>query len=98
MIKPDLLPHASCLFVCDGTVQADVMSVCCWVRAGIPIVFDFHHWKFCTGDQSQEEAFRTALTTWPAGGGRQMLCVSTDGLHAYTCMLISSHPTRIVKQ
>jgi hypothetical protein len=24
--------------------------------------------------------------------------VSTDGLHAYTCMLTSSHPTRIVKQ
>lgn len=39
------------------------------VSAGIPIVFDFHHWKFCTGDQTQEEAFRTALTTWPAGGG-----------------------------
>ena len=27
-----------------------------------------------------------------------VVCVSTDGLHAYTCMLTSSHPTRIVKQ
>eukprot|EP00882_Tetradesmus_deserticola_P008836 GHRQ01009320.1.p1 GENE.GHRQ01009320.1~~GHRQ01009320.1.p1 ORF type:complete len:320 (+),score=144.75 GHRQ01009320.1:438-1397(+) len=34
---------------------------------GIPIVFDFHHWKFCTGGQTQEEAFKSALTTWPAG-------------------------------
>ena len=24
--------------------------------------------------------------------------VLTDGLHAYTCMFTSSHPTRIVKQ
>lgn len=30
-------------------------------------MFDFHHWKFCTGGQSQEEAFRLALTTWPEG-------------------------------
>ena len=29
---------------------------------------------------------------------RVCVCVSTDGLHAYTCMLTSSHPTRIVKQ
>lgn len=42
-----------------------VVSLTC---TGIPIVFDFHHWKFCTGQQTQEEAFRTALTTWPAGG------------------------------
>lgn len=34
---------------------------------GIPIVFDFHHHKFCTGDMSQEEAFKLALTTWPKG-------------------------------
>jgi hypothetical protein len=26
------------------------------------------------------------------------VCVSRDGLHAYTCMLTSIHPTRIVKQ
>eukprot|EP00879_Flechtneria_rotunda_P013830 GHRR01014443.1.p1 GENE.GHRR01014443.1~~GHRR01014443.1.p1 ORF type:complete len:1060 (+),score=468.43 GHRR01014443.1:1060-4239(+) len=34
---------------------------------GIPIVFDFHHWKFCQGGQTQEEAFLSALATWPAG-------------------------------
>ncbi|KAF6264946.1 hypothetical protein COO60DRAFT_1698048 [Scenedesmus sp. NREL 46B-D3] len=37
------------------------------LAAGIPIVFDFHHWKFCTGGQTQEEAFKSAVATWPAG-------------------------------
>ncbi|KAG2488277.1 hypothetical protein HYH03_013127 [Edaphochlamys debaryana] len=36
-------------------------------KAGIPIVFDFHHHRFCTGGMSEEEAFRTALATWPPG-------------------------------
>jgi hypothetical protein len=30
--------------------------------------------------------------------GVGVVCVWTDGLHVYTCMLTSSHPTRIVKQ
>ncbi|KAF5843403.1 UV-endonuclease UvdE-domain-containing protein [Dunaliella salina] len=34
---------------------------------GIPIVFDFHHHKFCTGGMSEEEAFLAAIATWPAG-------------------------------
>ncbi|WIA11494.1 hypothetical protein OEZ85_011607 [Tetradesmus obliquus] len=34
---------------------------------GISIVFDFHHWKFCTGGQTQEEAFKSAVATWPPG-------------------------------
>ncbi|KAF5843405.1 UV-endonuclease UvdE-domain-containing protein [Dunaliella salina] len=34
---------------------------------GIPIVFDFRHHKFCTGDMSEEEAFLAAIATWPAG-------------------------------
>ena len=33
-----------------------------------------------------------------ASVGGLLLSVSTDGLHAYTCMLTSSHPTRIAKQ
>lgn len=33
----------------------------------IPIVFDFHHWRFCTGNQSPEEALQTAMSTWPKG-------------------------------
>jgi UV DNA damage endonuclease len=34
---------------------------------GIPIVFDFHHHKFCPGTLSHKEAFELALTTWPPG-------------------------------
>ena len=31
---------------------------------GIPIVFDYHHHKFCTGDLSEEDALRLATSTW----------------------------------
>ena len=33
-------------------------------RIGIPIVFDYHHHKFCTGDLSEQEALELALSTW----------------------------------
>ena len=33
-------------------------------RIGIPIVFDYHHHKFCTGDLSEEEALELAMSTW----------------------------------
>ncbi|GLC43785.1 hypothetical protein PLESTB_000907700 [Pleodorina starrii] len=36
-------------------------------KAHIPIVFDFHHHRFCTGGLSEEAAFRLALSTWPTG-------------------------------
>ena len=32
---------------------------------GIPIVFDYHHHKFCTGDLSEEMALKLAVSTWP---------------------------------
>ena len=31
---------------------------------GIPIVFDYHHHKFCDGGQDEEEALLTACMTW----------------------------------
>lgn len=31
---------------------------------GIPIVFDYHHHQFCTGDLSEEDALRLAVSTW----------------------------------
>jgi UV DNA damage endonuclease len=34
---------------------------------GIPIVFDYHHHQFCTGDLSEEQALKLAATTWPDG-------------------------------
>jgi UV DNA damage endonuclease len=36
-------------------------------RIGIPIVFDYHHHKFCTGGLSEEEALKLAVSTWPDG-------------------------------
>ena len=36
-------------------------------KIGIPIVFDYHHHQFCTGDLSEEAALKLAATTWPEG-------------------------------
>ena len=33
-------------------------------RLGVPIVFDYHHHKFCTGGQTEEEALKLAASTW----------------------------------
>jgi UV DNA damage endonuclease len=32
----------------------------------IPIVFDYHHHRFCTGGQTEEEALKLAASTWPS--------------------------------
>jgi UV DNA damage endonuclease len=34
-------------------------------NVGVPIVFDFHHYTFCTGSMSECEALELALSTWP---------------------------------
>ena len=36
-------------------------------RTGIPIVFDYHHHKFCTGDLSEKDALEMAMSTWAEG-------------------------------
>jgi UV DNA damage endonuclease len=33
-------------------------------KINIPIVFDYHHHQFCTGDLSEENALKLAATTW----------------------------------
>jgi UV DNA damage endonuclease len=38
-----------------------------WGKIGTPIVFDYHHHKFCTGDLSEEQAVQLASETWPEG-------------------------------
>ena len=35
--------------------------------SGIPIVFDYHHHQFCTGDLTEEQALKLAASTWPIG-------------------------------
>lgn len=36
-------------------------------KTGVPIVFDYHHHTFNTGDMIEYEALRLAMSTWPAG-------------------------------
>jgi len=36
-------------------------------KTGIPIVFDYHHHRFCTGGLTEEEAVKLAASTWPSG-------------------------------
>ncbi len=33
-------------------------------RINIPIVFDYHHHRFCTGGLSEQEALELAMSTW----------------------------------
>jgi UV DNA damage endonuclease len=33
-------------------------------QTGIPVVFDYHHHKFCTGGQTEKEALELACSTW----------------------------------
>ena len=34
-------------------------------KIGVPIVFDYHHHKFCSGNLSEKEALKIAVSTWP---------------------------------
>jgi UV DNA damage endonuclease len=51
--------------------KASMYSVCDLMyiheRIGIPIVFDYHHYKFCSGVLSEDEALEVAASTWPRG-------------------------------
>lgn len=38
-----------------------------WGKIGTPIVFDYHHHGFCTGDLTEEQALKLAAGTWPKG-------------------------------
>ena len=33
----------------------------------MPIVFDYHHHRFCDGGLSEQEALELAISTWPKG-------------------------------
>tara|TARA_R100001198_G_C5232399_1_gene211215 strand:+ start:9 stop:1025 length:1017 start_codon:yes stop_codon:yes gene_type:complete len=35
-----------------------------YAHTGIPIVFDYHHHKFCTGGLTEEQALKLAASTW----------------------------------
>ena len=36
-------------------------------KINIPITFDYHHYTFNTGNQTEEEALKLAVSTWPIG-------------------------------
>ena len=50
-------------------------------RIGIPIVFDYHHHQFCTGDLSEQEALELAMTTWPDGITPEVHYSESKALH-----------------
>ena len=50
-------------------------------HTGIPIVFDYHHHQFCTGDLSEEEALKLAATTWPEGIRQEVHYSESKALH-----------------
>jgi len=47
----------------------------------IPIVFDYHHHQFCTGDLSEEDALKLAATTWPKGITQEVHYSESKALH-----------------
>lgn len=51
----------------DDKASCYSVSDLMWVhqRLGIPIVFDYHHHKFCSGGLTEPEALALAITTWP---------------------------------
>jgi len=47
----------------------------------IPIVFDYHHHQFCTGDLSEEAALKLAATTWPVDITQEVHYSESKALH-----------------
>lgn len=58
---------------------ADLMYI--HQKTGIPIVFDYHHHQFCTGDLSEEQALKLATTTWPKGITPEVHYSESKSLH-----------------
>jgi len=57
----------------------DLMYI--YENTGIPIVFDYHHHQFCTGDLSEEQALKLAATTWPKGITQEVHYSESKALH-----------------
>jgi len=64
-----LQPSAQARLTVENDDKASMYSVVdlyngVYKRVGIPIVFDYHHHKFCTGDLTEEAALKLAASTW----------------------------------
>ncbi len=57
----------------------DLMYI--YEKIGIPIVFDYHHHQFCTGDLSEEQALKLASTTWPKNIKQEVHYSESKALH-----------------
>lgn len=66
-----LAPHTQQRLTVENDDRANLYSVKdlyegVYQVVGIPIVFDYHHYKFNTGGLTEEESARLAHSTWPA--------------------------------
>ena len=64
-----LQPSAQARLTVENDDKASMYSVRelyngVYAHTGIPIVFDYHHHKFCTGGMTEEEALKMAASTW----------------------------------
>jgi len=50
-------------------------------QTNIPIVFDYHHHQFCTGDLSEEQALKLAASTWPIDIRQEVHYSESKALH-----------------
>ncbi len=48
----------------EGLYSAIELYKDIYSRSGIPIVFDYHHHKFCSGGLSEKDALELSLSTW----------------------------------
>jgi UV DNA damage endonuclease len=67
-------------------------------KIGIPIVFDYHHHQFCTGDLSEQQALELASTTWPKGIKPEVHYSESKALHEENSKLKPQAHSDYIKQ
>jgi UV DNA damage endonuclease len=67
-------------------------------KIGIPIVFDYHHHQFCTGDLSEQQALELASTTWPKGVTPEVHYSESKALHEENSKLKPQAHSDYIKQ
>jgi UV DNA damage endonuclease len=67
-------------------------------KIGIPIVFDYHHHQFCTGDLSEQLALELASTTWPKGITPEVHYSESKALHEENSKLKPQAHSDYIKQ
>jgi UV DNA damage endonuclease len=67
-------------------------------KIGIPIVFDYHHHQFCTGDLSEKDALELASTTWPKGITPEVHYSESKAIHEENSKLKPQAHSDYIKQ